>query len=186
MQETERSDDKKKDCSLGTTKKGIGPTYSSKANRNGVRVSDLVGDFEAFTDKYRALAACFKARHAALESFDEDAELAKLKAAAEVIRPMVTETVSYLHGALAAGKAVLVEGANAAMLDIDFGTYPFVTSSNCSVGGVCTGLGIPPGLVGDTYGVVKAYTTRVGAGPFLTEQINVRFKYELMCYLVFN
>lgn len=172
MQETERSDDKKKDCSLGTTKKGIGPTYSSKANRNGVRVSDLVGDFEAFTDKYRALAACFKARHAALESFDEDAELAKLKAAAEVIRPMVTETVSYLHGALAAGKAVLVEGANAAMLDIDFGTYPFVTSSNCSVGGVCTGLGIPPGLVGDTYGVVKAYTTRVGAGPFLTEQIN--------------
>ena len=86
---------------------------------------------------------------------------------------MVTETVSYLHSALAAGKAVLVEGANAAMLDIYFGTYPFVTSSNCSVGGVCTGLGIPPGLVGDIYGVVKAYTTRVGAGPFLTEQINV-------------
>jgi len=180
MQETERSESisstsngvsGKKDCSLGTTKKGIGPTYSSKANRNGVRVSDLVGDFEAFAAKYRNLAACFKARHSALK-IDEESELLKLKKMAEVIRPMVTETVTYLHDALSAGLSVLVEGANAAMLDIDFGTYPFVTSSNCSVGGVCTGLGIPPRLVGDVYGVVKAYTTRVGAGPFLTEQLN--------------
>jgi len=177
MQETERSEtvvatrDTKKDCSLGTTKKGIGPTYSSKANRNGVRISDLVGDFEAFAEKYRNLADCFKARYKNL-TVNEESELQKLKEMAEVIRPMVTETVSYLHNALSQGRNVLVEGANAAMLDIDFGTYPFVTSSNCSVGGVCTGLGLPPGLIGDTYGVVKAYTTRVGAGPFLTEQLN--------------
>ena len=111
MQETERSESisstsngvsGKKDCSLGTTKKGIGPTYSSKANRNGVRVSDLVGDFEAFSAKYRNLAACFKARHSAL-TIDEESELLKLKKMAEVIRPMVTETVTYLHDALSAG-----------------------------------------------------------------------------------
>lgn len=79
------------------------------------------------------------------------------------------ETVQYLHQALKDGKKVLVEGANAAMLDIDFGTYPYVTSSNCSIGGVCTGLGLPPNTIGEVIGVVKAYTTRVGDGPFPTE-----------------
>lgn len=79
------------------------------------------------------------------------------------------ETVHYLHQALKDGKKVLVEGANAAMLDIDFGTYPYVTSSNCSIGGVCTGLGLPPATIGEVVGVVKAYTTRVGDGPFPTE-----------------
>ena len=78
-----------------------------------------------------------------------------------------------MHKAISSGKRVLVEGANALMLDIDFGTYPFVTSSSTSVGGVCTGLGIPPKLVGKTIGVIKAYTTRVGGGPFPTEQLNV-------------
>jgi len=84
----------------------------------------------------------------------------------------VVETVSYIHKELSAGTKVLVEGANASMLDIDFGTYPYVTSSNCSIGGVCTGLGIPPGRVGKVFGVVKAYTTRVGAGAFPTELAN--------------
>lgn len=79
-----------------------------------------------------------------------------------------------MHKALSNGKNVLVEGANAAMLDIDFGTYPYVTSSNCSIGGVLTGLGLPPQVIGDVVGVVKAYTTRVGDGPFPTEQKNVR------------
>lgn len=88
---------------------------------------------------------------------------------AERIRPLVRETVHYLHSALKCGKKVLVEGANAAMLDIDFGTYPYVTSSNCSIGGVCTGLGLPPRTIGEVVGVVKAYTTRVGDGPFPTE-----------------
>lgn len=78
-----------------------------------------------------------------------------------------------MHNAISSGKRVLVEGANALMLDIDFGTYPFVTSSSTSVGGVCTGLGIPPKLIGKAIGVVKAYTTRVGGGPFPTEQLNV-------------
>merc|ERR1711894_87704 len=104
--------------------------------------------------------------------FDVEKEIEKYRELAEEIRPYVCETVSYLHEILSSGKKVLVEGANASMLDIDFGTYPYVTSSNCSIGGVCTGLGIPPYYIGDVYGVVKAYTTRVGDGPFPTEQLN--------------
>lgn len=88
---------------------------------------------------------------------------------AERIRPFVKETVHYLHMALKSGQKILVEGANATMLDIDFGTYPYVTSSNCSIGGVCTGLGLPPSTIGAIIGVIKAYTTRVGDGPFPTE-----------------
>ena len=84
------------------------------------------------------------------------------------------DSVVYLHNALASGKRVLVEGANALMLDIDYGTYPFVTSSSTAIGGVCTGLGLPPRAIGRTIGVIKAYTTRVGGGPFPTEQLNVR------------
>lgn len=95
------------------------------------------------------------------------------QALADRLRPYVIDSVVYLHKALSSGKRVLVEGANALMLDIDFGTYPFVTSSSTSIGGVCTGLGIPPKLVGKTIGVIKAYTTRVGGGPFPTEQLNV-------------
>lgn len=90
-----------------------------------------------------------------------------------------------MHDALAQNKRVLVEGANALMLDLDFGTYPFVTSSATGIGGVCTGLGLPPRSIGETYGVVKAYTTRVGAGPFPTEQLNVRrreaISFVLLC-----
>ena len=87
--------------------------------------------------------------------------------------------MTYFHSAIASGKRVLVEGANALMLDIDYGTYPFVTSSSTSIGGVCTGLGIPPKLVGKTIGVVKAYTTRVGGGPFPTELLDVsRYRLE--------
>ena len=89
------------------------------------------------------------------------------------MKPFVVDSVAYIHSALSAGKHVLVEGANALMLDIDFGTYPYVTSSSTTIGGVCTGLGIPPKLIGTTIGVVKAYTTRVGGGPFPTEQLNV-------------
>lgn len=104
---------------------------------------------------------------------DVDAELARYKEYAEKIRPYVKDTICFLHTALRQGKTILVEGANAAMLDIDFGTYPYVTSSNCSIGGVLTGLGLPPQTIGEVIGVVKAYTTRVGDGPFPTEQLNV-------------
>lgn len=89
------------------------------------------------------------------------------------MKPFVVDSVTYIHSALKAGKRVLIEGANALMLDIDFGTYPYVTSSSTTIGGVCTGLGIPPKLIGTTIGVIKAYTTRVGGGPFPTEQLNV-------------
>lgn len=89
------------------------------------------------------------------------------------MRPYVVESVVFIHQALSDGKRILVEGANALMLDLDFGTYPYVTSSSTSIGGVSTGLGIPPKLIGNIIGVVKAYTTRVGAGPFPTEQLNV-------------
>lgn len=95
---------------------------------------------------------------------------------AERLRPYVIDSVVYIHQALSDGKKVLVEGANAVMLDLDFGTYPYVTSSSASVGGVSTGLGIPPKMIGNVIGVVKAYTTRVGEGPFPTEQLNVSIK----------
>lgn len=130
-------------------------------------------------------------------------ELKKYREYADILRPLVVETVSYINNELKNGKRILVEGANAAMLDIDFGksslilifnlisdsriliffakigTYPYVTSSNCSVGGVCTGLGVPPRAIGEVIGVVKAYTTRVGDGPFPTEQSNVSNQKEL-------
>nr|XP_018902134.1 PREDICTED: adenylosuccinate synthetase-like [Bemisia tabaci] len=154
--------------SLGTTKKGIGPAYASKATRNGIRVADLLEDFDAFADKFRTIVASYQRMFPTL-SVDIDAELGRYKKYAEQIRPLVIETVSYIHSSLQKGKNVLVEGANAAMLDIDFGTYPYVTSSNCSIGGVCTGLGLPPSTIGEVIGVVKAYTTRVGDGPFPTE-----------------
>lgn len=96
------------------------------------------------------------------------------------------DTIFYLHSALRSGKTVLVEGANAAMLDIDFGTYPYVTSSNCSIGGVQTGLGLPPQTIGEVIGVVKAYTTRVGDGPFPSEQLNVSKCFDVIHLFLIN
>ncbi|XP_054747363.1 adenylosuccinate synthetase [Anastrepha obliqua] len=157
--------------SLGTTKKGIGPAYSSKATRNGIRVGELLGDFNIFTDKFKSIVATHLRLFPSIK-IDVDAELARYKEYAEKVRPYVKDTICFLHTALRQGKTILVEGANAAMLDIDFGTYPYVTSSNCSIGGVLTGLGLPPQTIGEVIGVVKAYTTRVGDGPFPTEQIN--------------
>ncbi|XP_063047552.1 adenylosuccinate synthetase isozyme 2 [Engraulis encrasicolus] len=157
---------------LGTTKKGIGPVYSSKAARSGLRICDLMNDFQDFSERYKLLAQQYKSMYPTLE-VDIDGELEKLKTYAERLRPMVRDGVYFMHEALhGTPQKILVEGANAALLDIDFGTYPFVTSSNCTVGGVCTGLGMPPQNVGEVYGVVKAYTTRVGIGAFPTEQSN--------------
>jgi adenylosuccinate synthase len=130
-----------------------------------------MGDFELFKEKFTVLVAAYKRMFPTLE-VDVEQELERYRGLAEQVRPMVADTVYYLRSMLRSNKNVLVEGANAAMLDIDFGTYPYVTSSNCSIGGVCTGLGLPPKNIGEVYGVVKAYTTRVGDGPFPTEQIN--------------
>ncbi|KAA8583609.1 hypothetical protein FQN60_014817 [Etheostoma spectabile] len=158
--------------SLGTTKKGIGPVYSAKAARSGLRICDLLADFTQFSERYKALAQQYKGMYPTLE-IDIEGELIKLKNYVKRIKHMVRDGVHYMYEALhGPPKKILVEGANAALLDIDFGTYPFVTSSNCTVGGVCTGLGMPPQNVGEVYGVVKAYTTRVGIGAFPSEQSN--------------
>ncbi|XP_051945915.1 adenylosuccinate synthetase isozyme 2 [Xyrauchen texanus] len=170
VQEQERQ--QKAGINLGTTKKGIGPVYSAKAARSGLRICDLLADFQEFSNRYKNLASQYKSMYPSLE-IDVDGELEKLKLYVDRIKPMVRDGVFFMYEALhGLPKKILVEGANAALLDIDFGTYPFVTSSNCTVGGVCTGLGMPPQNVGDVYGVVKAYTTRVGIGAFPTEQKN--------------
>nr|XP_033792462.1 adenylosuccinate synthetase isozyme 2 isoform X2 [Geotrypetes seraphini] len=133
---------------------------------------DLVSDFSEFAERFKLLANQYKSMYPTLE-INIEGELNKLKGYIERVKPMVRDGVYFMHEALhGPPKKILVEGANAALLDIDFGTYPFVTSSNCTVGGVCTGLGMPPHNVGEVYGVVKAYTTRVGIGAFPTEQNN--------------
>ncbi|KAK0463477.1 AMPSase 1 [Desarmillaria tabescens] len=156
--------------SIGTTKKGIGPAYSGKASRSGLRVHHLF-DHETFAQKFKKLVEGRFKRYGYFE-YDTEGEIERYKELAARLKPFVVDSVVYLHQAIASGKRVLVEGANALMLDLDYGTYPFVTSSNTTIGGVCTGLGLPPKLIGHTIGVIKAYTTRVGGGPFPTEQLN--------------
>ncbi|EGT37924.1 hypothetical protein CAEBREN_15207 [Caenorhabditis brenneri] len=152
---------------IGTTNRGIGPTYSSKCFRNGIRVADLMADFEEFSEKYRRLVEHYKKQFPSIEVNVEE-ELGRFKQHREKLAELelVGDTVEFFHY----NKSnVLIEGANGALLDIDFGTYPYVTSSNSTVGGACTGLGIPPTAIGNVIGVVKAYQTRVGTGPFPTE-----------------
>jgi len=151
---------------IGTTRKGIGPCYSSKANRNGVRVGELL-DFAKFEQKYNTLARWMQQRYGVQP--DTATELARYKDYAAALKPMIADTVYFLNDQYRNGKTILAEGANAALLDLDFGTYPYVTSSSTTGGGVCTGLGLAPTLIDTALGVVKAYTTRVGAGPFPTE-----------------
>uniref|UniRef100_A0A8C7N7Y6 Adenylosuccinate synthetase n=1 Tax=Oncorhynchus kisutch TaxID=8019 RepID=A0A8C7N7Y6_ONCKI len=170
VQEQQRQEQAGKN--LGTTKKGIGPVYSAKAARSGLRICDLMSDFTQFSERFKVLASQYQSMYPTLV-IDIDGELCKLKDYVEKLKHMVKDGVFYMYEALhGPPKKILVEGANAALLDIDFGTYPFVTSSNCTVGGVCTGLGMPPQNVGEVYGVVKAYTTRVGIGAFPSEQFN--------------
>ncbi|EKX92361.1 adenylosuccinate synthase [Alloprevotella sp. oral taxon 473] len=154
---------------VGTTGKGIGPTYSDKAARVGLRVGDIQGDF---IPKYEAL----KARHLQILSdlgftdFDiTDEEKTWLEGIDYMRRFPLTDTEHEINQALAAGKNVLAEGAQGSLLDIDHGTYPFVSSSSTTVGGVCTGLGIAPQNIGRVWGIFKAYSTRVGSGPFPVE-----------------
>ena len=157
--------------SLGTTRKGIGPTYSSKSSRSGVRLHHLMTDWEEFEKRFRTNLSTRGLRYGKFD-YDAEKELAYYKEIREKIKPYVLDAVHFMHKAIQDKKRILIEGANALMLDLDFGTYPYVTSSATSIGGVCTGLGIPPQRIGTVWGVVKAYTTRVGAGPFPTEQLN--------------
>ena len=156
---------------IGTTGRGIGPAYADKINRTGIRIADLFDEgiltkkVEAALDlKNQVLAKVYNRRAIEAESVVEE-----LLSYAERLRPMVQDTSLLLNRALDEGKTVLFEGAQATMLDVDHGTYPFVTSSNPVAGGVCTGAGVGPTRLDRVIGVIKAYTTRVGSGPFPTE-----------------
>lgn len=167
-------EDRKGDNKIGTTRKGIGPCYMDKAARNGVRISDLM-DAEEFESRVRAIIVeknnLIQQVYGG-ETLDADSIVKDYLGYAEVLRPYVTDTSVVLNDAIDEGKKVLFEGAQGVMLDIDQGTYPFVTSSNPSAGGVCIGSGVGPSKIQQVIGVAKAYTTRVGDGPFPTEQDN--------------
>ena len=156
---------------IGSTLKGIGPTYMDKTGRNGIRVGDL--EMENWKQKYRNLAN----KHQSMISFydvDLQYDLEELESdffeAVKILKSLeFIDSEEYLHQAEKANKSILAEGAQGSLLDIDFGSYPFVTSSNTTAAGACTGLGISPGSVKEVFGIFKAYTTRVGSGPFPTE-----------------
>ena len=156
---------------IGTTGRGIGPTYADKINRVGIRIQDLFDESilrqkveAALVQKNQLLSKVYN--RAAIRAEEIVAELLTYT---DRLRPMVADTALELHQAIEAGKNVLFEGGQATMLDVDHGTYPFVTSSNATAGGAATGSGIGPGQFQHVIGIVKAYTTRVGAGPFPTE-----------------
>jgi adenylosuccinate synthase len=156
---------------IGSTLKGIGPTYMDKTGRNGIRVGDL--ELADFKERYRALAD----KHEAMIAFydvDLQYDLKELEdeffASIEELKKLkFIDSEEYLNNAIKEGKSILCEGAQGSLLDVDFGTYPFVTSSNTTAAGACTGLGIAPNRVKQVFGIFKAYTTRVGSGPFPTE-----------------
>ncbi|TYA94757.1 adenylosuccinate synthase [Seonamhaeicola marinus] len=156
---------------IGSTLKGIGPTYMDKTGRNGIRVGDL--ELADWKERYRTLAD----KHESMIAFyDVDIEynLDELEEeffkAIEVLKSLTfIDSEEYVYQAQKGGKTILAEGAQGSLLDIDFGTYPFVTSSNTTAAGACTGLGVAPNQIGDVFGIFKAYTTRVGSGPFPTE-----------------
>ena len=153
---------------IGTTSRGIGPAYEDKIGRRGIRVCDVLGDHEALATEVRENVG---ARNRAIKdsTLDWKPVFDRLVAQGERMKPWVGDVSLVLHQTIAAGKSVLFEGAQATLLDIDHGTYPYVTSSNASVGGICTGLGVAPKAIGGVLGVAKAYTTRVGEGPLPTE-----------------
>ncbi|MEQ8219747.1 MAG: adenylosuccinate synthase [Arenibacter sp.] len=165
------SETSKGKAKIGSTLKGIGPTYMDKTGRNGMRVGDL--EFSDWKEKYRILAN----KHEAMISFynvEIQYDLKELEAdffmAVEELKKLTfIDSEEYIFNAQREGKKILAEGAQGSLLDIDFGTYPFVTSSNTTAAGACTGLGVAPNKIGSVLGIFKAYTTRVGSGPFPTE-----------------
>lgn len=156
---------------IGSTLKGIGPTYMDKTGRNGIRVGDLeLADWKdrytALRDKHLAMIDYYNAKI----EFNLDELEASFFAAIKVLKSLTfIDSEEYLYQAQKSGKTILAEGAQGSLLDIDFGTYPYVTSSNTTAAGACTGLGIAPNQIGNVFGIFKAYTTRVGSGPFPTE-----------------
>lgn len=160
----------KGDKKIGTTKRGIGPCYGDKVERTGLRMGDLVQP-KVFSER---LGAKIEENNKILLAFGEkpidfDEVKKAYLSASRKLAPFITNTVVYLHKAIQAGKGILFEGAQGTFLDLDHGTYPYVTSSNTTAGGACTGTGVPPHRIDRVIGVMKAYTTRVGEGPFPTE-----------------
>lgn len=157
---------------IGTTARGIGPAYCDKYERCGIRAEDLISDRfeEILTTNVNNKNRIFEMY--GHPTIDLKKTLEDYKKYAEILRPYITDTVTLLHNALESGKKILCEGAQASLLDIDFGSYPFVTSSNPSIGGICTGSGLGAKDIGEVYGVLKAYSSRVGSGPYVTEQNN--------------
>jgi adenylosuccinate synthase len=157
---------------IGSTLKGIGPTYMDKTGRNGLRIGDILS--ENFIDKYNTLVEKHKKM---LSHFQFEYSLDEMEAAwfegIEVLKTLTfIDSENYLHKAIRENKKILAEGAQGSLLDIDFGSYPFVTSSNTVAAGACTGLGVAPNSIGSAFGIFKAYCTRVGSGPFPTELDN--------------
>ena len=167
LQEELRREDK-----IGTTARGIGPVYCDKFERCGIRMGDLVN--KKFEKQLRRNIdnknELFKIYN--YELIDVDEVIKKYNEYAEYLKDYVVDTVSLIHNAIEQDKKILCEGAQATLLDIDFGSYPYVTSSNPTIGGICTGSGIGAKYIGEVYGVLKAYSSRVGEGPYLTEQKN--------------
>ncbi len=160
--------------SIGTTKRGIGPAYADKTERSGIRMCDLI-DEELFVKKVNenvAIKNLIIEKVYGGQAINADEVISEYLNYAQMLRPHVIDANSVLFNEMEAGKSILFEGAQATFLDLDFGTYPYVTSSNPVAGGVCTGAGIGPVYIDEVYGVLKAYTSRVGAGPFPTEQDN--------------
>lgn len=157
---------------IGTTARGIGPCYSDKFERSGIRVEDFISDkFEEIAkvniEKKNKIFKMYDK-----EELDVDSTVAQYKEYAEYLKQYVVDSVDMLHELLESNKEIVCEGAQATLLDIDFGNYPFVTSSNPTIGGVCTGTGIGPKYIGEVYGVLKAYSSKVGEGMYMTEQDN--------------
>ncbi|KAF2263490.1 adenylosuccinate synthetase-like protein [Lojkania enalia] len=157
---------------IGTTKKGIGPTYSTKMTRSGLRLCDIF-DEQVFETKFRRLVHGYQKRFGDLLKYDPEEEIQRFKEYRIKLQDYVIDQIPLIQSAKEKKSNILVEGANAIMLDIDYGTYPFVTSSNTGLGGVLTGLTLGWRSLTEVVGVVKAYTTRVGSGPFPTEQLNL-------------
>ena len=168
------SEASKGEAKIGSTLKGIGPSYMDKTGRNGLRIGDVMANdfksrYEALKLKHLHLLKGFES-YFTLDLAELDAMEVEFMAGVEEIRALtIVDSEHFINQALKAGKKILAEGAQGSMLDIDFGTYPFVTSSNTVAAGACTGLGIAPNKVGEVIGIFKAYTTRVGSGPFPTE-----------------
>lgn len=156
---------------IGSTLKGIGPTYMDKTGRNGMRVGDI--ELDDFEDRYKALTQkhleMIENYNVKMEFDLEEMEAEWMEGIKELKRLTFIDSEQYINDALRAGKSILAEGAQGSLLDVDFGTYPFVTSSNTTAAGACTGLGVAPNRIVDVIGIFKAYTTRVGSGPFPTE-----------------